>query len=68
MTNSSAAHVSANAGERSERRPRNEQPSSGNGGSRSRQVVATAAKHPAEAQASQKMGFFKRLTRLFTGR
>ena len=52
---------------RGERRPRNgggEQ--AGNG--RSRQVVATSAAHAGEHTAPKKQGFFRRLTRLFTGR
>ncbi|BDU18792.1 DEAD/DEAH box helicase [Dyella sp. GSA-30] len=52
---------------RGERRPpRNGGEQAGNG--RSRQVVATAAAHAGEHTAPKKPGFFRRLTRLFTGR
>jgi ATP-dependent RNA helicase RhlB len=52
---------------RGERRPpRNGGEQAGNG--RSRQVVATAAAHAGEHAAPKKPGFFRRLTRLFTGR
>jgi ATP-dependent RNA helicase RhlB len=60
-----AAAVAAN--DRGERRgSRNGGEQGGHG--RSRQVVATAAHPPAEHVASKKPGFFRRLTRLFTGR
>ena len=60
-----AAAVAAN--DRGERRgSRNGGEQGGHG--RSRQVVATAAHPPAEHVAAKKPGFFRRLTRLFTGR
>ena len=68
-TNGSAAVASneRNDRPRGERRPpRNGGEQAGNG--RSRQVVATAAAHTGEHAAPKKQGFFRRLTRLFTGR
>ncbi|HEY9133468.1 MAG TPA: DEAD/DEAH box helicase [Dyella sp.] len=55
------------ANDRGERRAsRNGGEQGGHG--RSRQVIATAAHPPAEHAAAKKPGFFRRLTRLFTGR
>jgi ATP-dependent RNA helicase RhlB len=59
--------------ERNNDRPRGERRPPRNGGEqvgngRSRQVVATAAAHAGEHAAPKKPGFFRRLTRLFTGR
>ena len=68
-TNGNAAVASneRNDRPRGERRPpRNGGEQAGNG--RSRQVVATAAAHNGEHAAPKKQGFFRRLTRLFTGR
>ena len=68
-TNGSAAVTSneRNDRPRGERRaPRNGGEQAGNG--RSRQVVATSAAHAGEHAAPKKPGFFRRLTRLFTGR
>ena len=68
-TNGSAAVTSneRNDRPRGERRaPRNGGEQAGNG--RSRQVVATSAAHAGEHTAPKKPGFFRRLTRLFTGR
>jgi ATP-dependent RNA helicase RhlB len=69
-SNGSAAAAS---NERNNDRPRGERRPPRNGGEqagngRSRQVVATAAAHAGEHAAPKKPGFFRRLTRLFTGR
>ena len=68
-TNGNAAVASSERNDRprGERRPpRNGGEQVGNG--RSRQVVATSAAHAGEHAAPKKPGFFRRLTRLFTGR
>ena len=53
---------------RGERRPPRNGSGEQAGNGRSRQVVATSAAHAGEHAAAKKPGFFRRLTRLFTGR
>jgi ATP-dependent RNA helicase RhlB len=66
--NAAVASNERNDRPRGERRPPRNGGSEQAGNGRSRQVVATAAAHAGEHAAPKKQGFFRRLTRLFTGR
>jgi ATP-dependent RNA helicase RhlB len=53
---------------RGERRPPRERHHGGDAGNRPSRQVAVQSGKPVEATAAKKPGFFRRLTRLFTGR
>jgi ATP-dependent RNA helicase RhlB len=68
VNGSSAVAATENRAPRGERRPPRERGANEQAGARpSRQVVVSAG-HTAENAAPKKQGFFRRLTRLFTGR